>query len=154
MACGEREAGSAGRACTAGEVRDAFGNRGGTERGGRDIEGTGATRGAGDDVCTDLTGGGIAGSCAARGGDTFSSSWGSGECGGGGAGGVAICILIDARGFVAVCSASSAGGIGSVCTACGYDDACGGGDDVCTDVTGGGVTGSCAVCGEDAISGS
>ena len=66
-ACGDREAGSAGGACTAGEVRDAFGNRGGSERGGRDIEGTGETCGAGEGVCNDFTGGGVTGFCAACG---------------------------------------------------------------------------------------
>jgi len=74
VACGDREAGSTDDACTAGEVRDAFGNRGGTERGGRDIEGAGETCGAGDDVCTDFTGGGVTGFCAACEEDEVSDS--------------------------------------------------------------------------------
>lgn len=62
---GDREAGSAGGACTTGDARDAFGKRGGTKRGRRDFEGTREACGAGDAVCTDFTGGGVAGFCTA-----------------------------------------------------------------------------------------
>ena len=71
-ACGDRVTGSAAAACAAGEVRDAFCNRGGTERGRRDFDGTRETFGAGNDVCAAFAGGGVAGSCAACGEDAAS----------------------------------------------------------------------------------